>query len=178
MMPTHAQQLQLFSLLLSTPQADSLELLQTLTAHHPWLQQPLRELQGISLQQWQGEHTTLFINGYPHTIAPPFVSALRQGTMGGGDEVAVADFYSRLGLEAEGMPADYLGTLFECAGWLLQQQQQPCDDFIELWDKYLHPVIPDFCRRLIQHNGLQLYQRMGEQLSQVSFDKLQHVLPA
>ncbi len=172
-MSVNAEQLQLFSLLLSVPQADSLELLQSLSVRHPWMQQPLHELRSISLQQWQGEHTMLFVNGYPHTIAPPYLSALRQGSMGGSDEEAMMDFYFRLGLEAEGMPADYLGTLFECAAWLLQQAEGLSDEFIELWDKHLYPVIPGFARRLIEHQGLQLYQRMGEQLLCVDYDKVQ-----
>lgn len=160
-----AEQLQLFATLLGTPEADSLELLHSLNAQHPWLDGVLRELDEIPLQQWQGEHTALFINGYPHTVAPPFLSALRSGQMGGADEEAMRDFYYRLGLEADEMPADYLGTLFECAAWLLQQEEKQSEDFAELWDNYLYPVLPDFANRLIEHQGLRLYQEMGRQLS-------------
>ncbi len=160
------EQLQLFSLLLSAPQEDSLALLEPLSRQHTWLSAPLNELQDLSLQQWQGEHTALFINGYPHTVAPPFLSALQSGQMGGSEEEAMREFYYRLGLEADGMPADYLGTLFECAAWLLQQEEQS-NDFADLWNNYLYPVIPDFANRLIEHQGLRLYQEMGRQLSQI-----------
>lgn len=160
------EQLQLFSLLLGAPEANALEMLQSLSAEHPWLAGPLHELHETPLQQWQGEHTALFINGYPHTVAPPFLSALRSGQMGGSEEDEMREFYYRLGLEADGMPADYLGTLFECAAWLLQQEEQS-EDFAELWDNYLYPVLPDFANRLIEHQGLRLYQEMGRQLSQI-----------
>lgn len=161
-----AEKLQLFSTLLGAPEATSLELLESHSAQHPWLEVPVRELQETPLQQWQGEHTGLFINGYPHTVAPPFLSALRSGQMGGSEEEAMRDFYYRLGLEADDVPADYLGTMFECAAWLLQQEEQS-DDFAELWDNYLYPVLPDFANRLIEHQGLRLYQEMGRQLSQL-----------
>ncbi len=160
------EQLQLFALLLGAPEANALEALHSLSAEHPWLEGPLHELRKTPLQQWQGEHTALFINGYPHTVAPPFLSALRSGQMGGSEEDEMREFYYRLGLEADGMPADYLGTLFECAAWLLQQEEQS-DDFAELWDNYLYPVLPDFANRLIEHQGLRLYQEMGRQLSQI-----------
>ncbi len=161
-----AEKLQLFATLLGAPDVASLELLQSLSSDHAWLATPLQELEQISLEAWQGEHTALFINGYPHTVAPPFLSALRSGQMGGAEEEAMRDFYYRLGLEADSMPADYLGTLFECAAWLLQQEEQS-DDFADLWDNYLYPVIPNFANRLIEHQGVRLYQEMGRQLSQL-----------
>ena len=166
-MKVSAEKLQLFAMLLGAPEAGSLEILQSMSAQHPWLMGPLHELHDTPLQQWQGEHTALFINGYPHTVAPPFLTALCSGQMGGAEEESMRDFYYRLGLEADGMPADYLGTLFECAAWLLQQEEKQSDDFAELWDNYLYPVLPDFANRLIEHQGLRLYQEMGRQLSQI-----------
>lgn len=166
-MDVTAEQLQLFATLLGAPEADSLESLQSLNTQHPWLAGPLCELYETPLQKWQGEHTALFINGYPHTVAPPYLSALRSNQMGGTEEEEMRNFYYRLGLEADGMPADYLGTLFECAAWLLQQEERQSEDFAELWDNYLYPVLPNFANRLIEHQGLRLYQEMGRQLSRL-----------
>lgn len=160
-----AQQLQLFSMLLGAPQVDSLDLLYALRRQHPWLQSPIDELEAISLQHWQGEHTMLFVNGYPRTVAPPFLSALRSGQMGGAEEEAMRDFYRQLGLEVNAMPADYLGTTFECGAWLLLQEARRDDEFEVLWNQHLYPAIADFARRLIEHPGLRLYQQMGMQLS-------------
>lgn len=161
------ERLQLLALLLGVPQDGSLEVLEALAGEHPWLAMPLAELKQLTLQQWQGEHTALFVNGYPKTAAPPFVSALRHGQMGGVEE-QLFDFYSRLGLEPDDMPADYLGTLFECAAWLLSQQHRRQAELDELWRDYLLPVLPDFAERLGEQAGLQLYREMGKELARLA----------
>jgi len=162
------EQLQLMALLLGAPQTDSLPLLEVLAEEHPWLASPLLELRERPLQQWQGEHTALFVNGYPKTAAPPFLSALQHGQMGGGIEEELHSFYLRLGLAPDGMPADYLGTLFECTAWLLSQQPVQQGQLDELWQHYLLPVLPDFAQRLIEHGGLSLYLEMGKELARIA----------
>lgn len=161
------ERLQLLALLLGVPQDGSLEVLEALAGEHPWLAMPLAELRRVPLQQWQGEHTFLFVSGYPKTVAPPFISALRHGSMNGGAEEELRGFYRRLGMEPNGMPADYLGTLFECAAWLLSQngRQQELD---ELWQNYLLPILPEFSQRLRRQAGLQLYREMGSELARLS----------
>lgn len=163
------ENLQLFSLLLGTPEPESLALLEGMSDEHDWLCEPVEELKRLPLEQWQAEHTSLFINGYPHTLAPPFLSALQNGEMGGDTAERVSKFYHYLGLEADSMPADYLGTLFECAAWLLQierEAQQPA--FEQLWNDFLCPILPGFATRLIEYDGLKLYTRMGQQLERLS----------
>jgi TorA maturation chaperone TorD len=161
------ERLQLLALLLGAPQDGSLEVLEALAGEHPWLAAPLDELRGVPLAQWQGEHTALFVNGYPKTAAPPFISALRHGQMGGGAEEELLGFYRRLGLEPNGVPADYLGTLFECAAWLLSQQEQRQGELDELWQNYMLPILPEFSQRLIEQGRLRLYREMGKELKRI-----------
>jgi TorA maturation chaperone TorD len=162
-----SEHLQLLSLLLGTPVRGSLEMLETLAGEHPWLEVPLEELREMPLAQWQGEHTRLFVSGYPKTAAPPFISALRHGLMGGGAEEELRGFYRHLGMEPSGMPADYLGTLFECAAWLLSQNgRQP--ELDELWQNYLLPILPEFSQRLFEQGCLRLYREMGNEISRIS----------
>ncbi len=165
-MTVMSDELQLFALLLGAPEPESLVVLEAMAEGHPWLAAPLAELKHLPLDKWQGEHTALFVSGYPHTIAPPFISALRHGQMGGGVEEALIDFYQRLGLQPDEMPADYLGTLFECAAWL-QSQPDRAAEWEALWQEYLLPALPDFSRRLIEHSGLQLYRAMGKRLEEI-----------
>ena len=161
-----ADQLRLFATLLGSPNRESLGLLESLSVMHPWLVEPVLELKTMPLELWQAAHTALFINGYPHTAAPPFISALRHGQMGGQVEEDLAGFYRQLGLQADGMPADYLGTLFECAAWLKQEQTQ-AGRYSQLWRQYLSPVLPDFANRLREHSALKLYRGMGRELSRL-----------
>ena len=67
-----AQVLRLSALLLGLPDEHSLATLRELAAEHDWLQAAAVELEEISLQEWQAEHTRLFINGYPKTPCAPF----------------------------------------------------------------------------------------------------------
>jgi TorA maturation chaperone TorD len=166
-MTVTSEQLQLLSLLLGTPVRGSLEMLEAMTGEHPWLAAPLAELRRVPLQQWQGEHTFLFVSGYPKTVAPPFISALRHGSMSGATEEDLRGFYRRLGMAPNGMPADYLGTLFECAAWLLSQNGRQ-EELDELWQNYLLPILPEFSQRLRRQAGLQLYREMGNELARLS----------
>ncbi|AGA89777.1 hypothetical protein Thimo_0949 [Thioflavicoccus mobilis 8321] len=60
--------------LLAQPADDALDLLRDWLPAAPWLAQAIAELAALPLAEWQGEHTRLFINGYPKTpcwSAPP-----------------------------------------------------------------------------------------------------------
>lgn len=168
LMKVTPEQLEVLALLFGTPESGSLEVLEALAEKHPWLAAPLAELRQLPLQRWQGEHTALFVSGYPKTVAPPFISAFLYGQMGGGVEEDLLDFYRRLGLEPNDMPADYLGTLFECAAWLISQQEERELEHNELWQRYLLPVLPEFSDRLIGEGGLHLYKAMGKELARIS----------
>lgn len=159
-------ELELFALLLGAPESESLALLEAMAEAHPWLGEALEELHALPLEHWQGTHTALFLNGYPNTPAPPFLSAFCHGQMGGGLEEELQAFYQHLGLEPNAMPADYLGTLFECAAWL-QLQQARAAQIKVLWQDYLLPMLPDFSRRLVEHSALQLYRAMGKRMETI-----------
>lgn len=167
-MKVTAEQLEVLALLFGAPESGSLEVLEALAEKHLWLASPLAELRQLPLERWQGEHTALFVSGYPKTVAPPFISAFRYGQMGGGIEEELLGFYHRLGLEPNDMPADYIGTLFECAAWLLSQQEERRAELEELWQQYLLPVLPEFSECLIKQGGLQLYKAMGRELARIS----------
>ena len=78
-----ARLLQLAAMLLGRPDENSLPTLRELATEHAWLRPPVDELMDLPLQEWQGEHTRLFINGYPKTPCAPFESIYRHGRMAG-----------------------------------------------------------------------------------------------
>lgn len=161
-----AEQLRLLSQLLSFPEEESLAIISECVASAPWLEPALEELRMGSLSQWQVEHTGLFINNYPKLPCPPYESAYRDGTMGGNRCHTIEDFYHEVGLlPIEGIPGDYLGTMLECAAYLLDQQLRDQPAWHVLWQEHLDRWLPRFARDLKQHSSMKLYQLLADQLS-------------
>ena len=151
--------------LLALPGHDALEALAEAAALEPWLADSLPELQAIGLEQWRGEYTRLFISGYPKTPCPPFESAYRQGSMGGAAVEDLEQIYRRLGLQSTEMPADFLGTMLECAAYLLEREAAGDEElWSELWDEHLARWVPGFAGDLTEHSRLGLYRDLGREL--------------
>ncbi|MBI5890922.1 MAG: molecular chaperone TorD family protein [Nitrosomonadales bacterium] len=163
--------LRLLSGLLASPGNESLDVLRELTAQHAWLVKPVAELEQTPLEEWQAEHTRLFISGHPKTVCPPFESAFLRGTMFSTASDQLGDLYRRAGLQAESLPPDYLGTQLECAAYL---SEQPCNHsselLLELWREHLSAWLPKFGSALQQESRLLLYRLFGRQLAELSLD--------
>lgn len=172
--PIQPQTLRLLAALLAIPEQDSLSLLQAHAQQAAWLQDAVAELGSVPLAHWQGEHTRLFLSGYPRTPCPPFESAFRHGQVAGGEGEQLMALYRQMGLEPKDVPPDYLGTLLECAAYLLEQPHIDNDTLGRtLWQEHLESWVPRFARTLITESELLLYRRLGEQLLQL-FPKHEH----
>ncbi|HIP52447.1 MAG TPA: molecular chaperone TorD, partial [Chromatiales bacterium] len=144
---TSAPRLRSLALLLAYPGEESNEGLQALGEREPWLSPALNELRHTPLDVWQAEHTRLFLNGYPKTVAPPFESAYRYGQMDGNAAIELERLYRRAGLGTQGAPADYLGTQLEFAAWLVENGD-PELLLPLLWHEHLAAWLPRFCSDL------------------------------
>nr|VFJ52716.1 MAG: chaperone TorD involved in molybdoenzyme TorA maturation [Candidatus Kentron sp. FM]VFJ54895.1 MAG: chaperone TorD involved in molybdoenzyme TorA maturation [Candidatus Kentron sp. FM]VFK09660.1 MAG: chaperone TorD involved in molybdoenzyme TorA maturation [Candidatus Kentron sp. FM] len=167
--------------LLAAPEDDSLSVLTELAREHAWLREPVVELADVGLPYWQTEHTGLFISNYPKTICPPFESAYRSGNMEGVAAQELTELYLRIDLEAEDVPADYLGTILECAAYLLEMPEPP-DDALwrELWEQHVVSWVPRFVDDILgMKNCLLLYHQLAHQLLlSISTDKSSSGKPA
>lgn len=160
-------ELRVLSRLLAHPEGDALEGLKEVVPHYPWLAEAVAELEGITMEQWQGEHTRIFINGFPRTLAPPFMSAWSEGQMAGHGVRALRQVYQATGLEpAEGMPGDYLGTMLEFLAYLLENPKDGgamgADAFKE---QFFHPWIRSFTQALQGGSELKLYRVLATRLA-------------
>ena len=172
--PRHLRRL---AMLLAMPDADGREALREIADQEPWIIDAIAELESLPVEHWQAEHTRLFIAGYPRTPCPPFESVYRQGQMGGSMAGDLREFYRRVGLEPAAAPADYLGTLLDCAAYLadLTQDAIPANDpaspasalRAELWDDHLLHWLSRFAHDLEQHAQLKLYRLLGAQLARL-----------
>lgn len=171
-------QLRLLAALLAQPEDDALDALRDMLPDAPWLAPAIGELQDMPLEHWQAEHTRLFVSGFPKTPCPPFESAYRQGQMGGTAAGDLAALYRRAGLHATEAPADYLGTLLECAAYLATEPLCPRDPagrgegdtpglLREIWDDHLMRWVPRFADDLMRQSRIELYRLLGAQLARV-----------
>lgn len=163
-----AQVLRLSALLLGMPDEHSLETLRELAAEHDWLQSPADELREVALQEWQAEHTRLFINGFPKTPCAPFESIHRHGRMEGPACDELYQLYADAGVSVSGdLPADYLGTMLEFAALLIERGTPDAKLQLEtLLDRHLTGWLPQFSERLRQETRFKLYRRLGDGLQQ------------
>jgi TorA maturation chaperone TorD len=168
-------ELRILESLLGAPDLDAKEAVRELAAHYVWLQPAATELDNLPLQEWQAEHNRLFVNGYPTTPCPPFESAYLSGCMQGSAMHDLKDLYLRLGMAAEGAPADYLGTLLECAAYLHAEPEVGRRFWHELWDEHLARWLPRFCRELQHESRLILYHTVSKRLCTL-LPALQHAL--
>lgn len=152
--------------LLAAPVEESREVLRELQDREPWLRTTLDELDAVGLEDWQAEHTRLFINGHPRTVCPPFESAWLNGMMPGPSTATVAELYQRAGLESEQLLPDYLGTMLECASYLEDQTDELSLALRrELWAEHLERWLPGFAQALAEQSTLALYRELGGQLT-------------
>ena len=163
-----AERLRRLGWLLALPGDDAMEVLADAAAVEPWLTDVLPQLEELGLAEWQGEYTRLFITGYPKTLCPPFESAYRQRNMGGPVVTELEALYRRAGLRSTDMPADYLGTMLECAAHLLEQEgARDGELWGDLWDGHLSRWVPQFARDLVEHSRLGLYRALGGELGEL-----------
>lgn len=153
--------------LLAAPTEGALEVLREFEGQAPWLERALNELEFTPLEHWQGEHTRLFVTGYPKTVCPPFESAYREGRMEGNAASQLEELYARMGLGVDEMPADFLGTILGCAGQLALEGEDHGPLWHALWRDHLLEWVPDFTRDLRANTGLLLYQALADRLEQL-----------
>ena len=85
--------------------------------------------------------------------------------MHGQSRADLANLYAGLGLAATGAPADYLGTILDCAAYLLGQGQAAGEAWETLSGRYMDRWIPRFCHDLQTHAELLLYQQTAARLA-------------
>ncbi|MBF0152806.1 MAG: molecular chaperone TorD family protein [Magnetococcales bacterium] len=163
------RELTLLAGLLGQPGPDSLEAVDEMAAGLPWLQAACPQLRTTPLEEWQAEHTRLFVNGIPKTICPPFESYWRHGSLGGSCVQAIAGLYRRAGVEADpDIAPDFLGSLLDLAVHLRLQHGRLADVEQELWQEHLLVWVPQFAARLRDSSSLILYGSLGARFLDLS----------
>ena len=166
---TSPSSLRLLSWLMAVPDDQSLDALAGVADAEPWLRPAVEELAALPTGQWQAEHTRLFVSGHPRTACPPFESAYRQGCMDGAAADDLHHLYRSAGLQADGMPADYLGTILVFAACLGEDGAPDRRDMrASLWEEHVRSWVPRFADDLTATATLRLYQAVGRRLAELA----------
>lgn len=159
------EELRVLAWLFGMPCQGSLDEINSLSEQFNWLKESSKELGMMPLEEWQAEHTRLFISGYPTTPCPPFESAYLNGTMEGAAKRTLDRFFEQLQLKASGASADYLGTLLEGFAHLVdtygledQRTQILQKEHLALW-------ISEFSDDLQEHSDILLYKDIAKRLT-------------
>jgi len=129
-------------------------------------QPALDEMQGLpaipaNLLEWlQIEHTRLFINGVPATVAPPYGSVYRrgEGMLNGRSTEKTREFYRQHGfdLASPKVLADYLPLELEFLALLLEEERlEAVEEFLSV---HFRPWFTTFADRVRQGAQLPFYR--------------------
>jgi len=161
------QELRILAWLFGMPCQESLDEINSLSKQFNWLNESSQELSQLSLEDWQAEHTRLFISGYPTTPCPPFESAYLNGTMEGAAKRTLDRFFEQLQLKATGASADYLGTLLEGLAFLMDTYGFEDQRTQELQKEHLECWVTEFASDLQKHSEIILYKQLAQRLNNI-----------
>jgi putative dimethyl sulfoxide reductase chaperone len=117
----------------------------------------------------QAEYTNLFINGYPHTVCPPYESVYLEKRMHGEATVAVAAAYAEWEMSVEPGLIDHLATELEFLAFLAsaeslenavsEEARNASESFTQ---QHLTRWTPQFVEDLKAGAKLDCYRMLGE----------------
>ncbi|MGC8775205.1 MAG: TorD/DmsD family molecular chaperone [Chlorobaculum sp.] len=122
----------------------------------------------------QAEYTRLFLNGYPHTICPPYESVYLEKRMHGDAAVAVAAAYTEWEMSVEPGLIDHLATELEFLAFLAsaeslgnavsEEARKASGKFMQ---QHLSRWVPQFIEDLKEGAKLDCYRMLGEVIESV-----------
>ncbi len=129
------------------------------------LKKGLEEIKGMTLHEWQGIYTGLFISNFPKTPFHPYESFYKEGLVGGNVSDEVKEIYESCGLEVfdEREFADYLVFELEFSAFLLENEEG-CKPIIkDFFENHLLSWAPSFFEDVKGGSDVPLfYKSLGE----------------
>ena len=120
------------------------------------------------------EYTRLFINGFPHVVAPPCGSIYleKSGSVFGSTTPEVLKFYHHAGFalkeNLKDLP-DHIAHEFEFMGILANQESQATggekigleEMQMNFFSRFIQPWVPSFCERIEQQSRIPFYRNLA-----------------
>ncbi|AEA33471.1 TorD/DmsD family molecular chaperone [Hippea maritima] len=142
------------------------------------LKQGLKEMEKLSLHQWQGVYTGLFIANFPKTPFHPYESFYKDGLVGGEVSDQLNEVYKSCGLEIfdEREFPDYLPFELEFGAFLLENEEACKPAFAEFFFDHLFSWVFNFFDDLNKDKKVPLFYRSLSQIGTTFLTKEQKVL--
>ncbi|MGD8207390.1 MAG: molecular chaperone TorD family protein [Thiohalocapsa sp.] len=132
-----------------------------------WLREAVRDLQGMSLDEWQREYVELFLRRGTEISCPPYESDYCVEDPADACAVRLAEIHMLAGVPVSNMPPDYIGSELRLLAQLLEYDTQADPALAEeLWGR-LRAWVPRFAADLEQRSRLSLYRALGRRLAQI-----------
>lgn len=122
----------------------------------------------------QAEYTRLFLNGYPHTVCPPYESIYLEKRMHGDAAVAVQKTYTKWEMSVEASLIDHLSTELEFLAFLASAESlnnevsadagKAAEQFIK---RHICRWGPQFIEDLKEGAKMDCYRKLGEMMEQI-----------
>ena len=121
------------------------------------------------------EYTRLFINAFPHVVAPPYGSIYleKEGQVFGKTTSEVLQFYHQISLdikeEIKDLP-DHIAHELEFMGILAKQESQATgsekirleETQMDFFSRFLLPWVPIFCQKIETNSYSPFYRHLGQ----------------
>ncbi len=126
----------------------------------------LEDLLERNIQDVEADYVTLFISGFPKTVAPPYESVYKEGLVMGASTEDVIEMYSKYQLEPaeESSLPDALPLELEFIAFLLENYSDS-PDLNYFFKEHLISWVDDFIEK-VETSEFPLYARLAKLLKQ------------
>lgn len=161
-------ELHILASLLGEPAEDSRDIIAELAPSLTWLSQTaLDEIAQLPLEEWQAEHTRLFVSGHPSTPCLPFESVWQEGRMMGESTTQIHLLYQRIHFKPEAdLPEDFLGSELIFLAEALTHYRDDEEFLMEIL-QHLHAWVPKWTKAVRIHSQLAYYQDYAKRLEKL-----------
>ncbi len=116
----------------------------------------MEELHTLPPQEFQAEHTRLFINSFPTLPTPPYESAYREMLLMGDYAEEVGKYYSLYNLEVPEDLPDHISYELDFMRFLLEEGDLELAR--EFFEEHILQWVPDFASDLKNESRLKFYR--------------------
>ncbi len=121
------------------------------------------ELRELPPEEFQAEHTRLFVNSFPTLPCPPYESAYREMLLMGDYTEEVAKYYSLYGLEIPEDLPDHISYELDFMRFLLEEEDEKLAK--EFFEEHILQWVPDFIKDLKNESRLKFYKFVADFLA-------------
>lgn len=142
------------------------------------LKQGIKEITDMSLEEWQGIYTSLFISGFPKTPLHPYESFYKEGLLVSDSSNEVSEIYNNCGVEIfdnKEFP-DFISLEMEFAAFIIENQEGCLPVFRAFFFDHLFSWVFNFFNDVINYKDAPLLYRSLSNIGSCFLKKEKNIL--